>query len=251
MSQSTPSTWQLFKQLSNDELNPLVDYICKTSTEGLTTNDKYKNHSPDHTQYISEIYDEICLFGGNTFVNLFRREGPEYVEVLRDAAAKVGVKDVKGLTVLTLEQKMIEVLLRKAMKEASGEEKEELEELLRQAGLKEKDLRAFISGTTLVGLLSAVIYRTVMVEMSVVIANAVAKQLLGHGLRVAGGAALGRLGSVVLGPVGLILAGVWTAADIAGPAYRVTIPCTLHIAMLRQQYMCKQEAETMEGAFND
>lgn len=251
MSQSILSTWQLFEQLNNDELQPLVKYIQSASTEGLTTSTNYKKYYPEHTKYISEIYDEICLFGGNTFANLWRGKGPEYSEVLGDAATKVGVKNTKNLTVLKIEQNMIEVLLRKTTEGVSGKEREDLEELLRQAGLKEKDFSAFISGAALTGLLSAAVYRTVIAEVSVVIANAVAEQLLVHGLRVAGGAALGRLGSVLLGPVGWIIAGTWTAVDIAGPALRVTIPCTLHIAMLRQQWICKQETKGMGGAFDD
>ena len=31
----------------------------------------------------------------------------------------------------------------------------------------------------------------------------------------------------------MVLTGLWTAIDIAGPAYRVTIPCVIQIAFLR------------------
>ena len=36
------------------------------------------------------------------------------------------------------------------------------------------------------------------------------------------------------GPLGLILTASWTIIDVAGPAYRVTIPATIYIASLRQ-----------------
>ncbi|MUU32146.1 hypothetical protein F7210_07185, partial [Helicobacter pylori] len=35
------------------------------------------------------------------------------------------------------------------------------------------------------------------------------------------------------GPVGWIITGVWTAIDIAGPAYRVTIPACIVVTTLR------------------
>jgi len=39
--------------------------------------------------------------------------------------------------------------------------------------------------------------------------------------------------SVLAGPVGIALATVWTAVDLAGPAYRITISATIYIASLR------------------
>ena len=35
------------------------------------------------------------------------------------------------------------------------------------------------------------------------------------------------------GPIGWVLSSLWTIYDIAGPAYRVMIPCTITIAYLR------------------
>jgi uncharacterized protein YaaW (UPF0174 family) len=86
-----------------------------------------------------------------------------------------------------------------------------------------------------------------MYQASTLIASVVAKQLLGHGA----GFVAGRFGTLLLGPVGWVLAGIWTAVDVAGPAYRVTVPCTLHIAMLRQKWLCEQETAPLEEAFND
>ncbi|MFG9747714.1 ubiquinol-cytochrome C chaperone family protein [Pseudomonas aeruginosa] len=93
------------------------------------------------------------------------------------------------------------------------------------------------------------LYRT-----STVIVNSMAQQLLGHGLRsavVAGGTfAGGRAVAALAGPVGWVIAGVWTAVDLAGPAYRVTIPCVLHIAMLRLKARAEAATDFMNGAFD-
>lgn len=92
-------------------------------------------------------------------------------------------------------------------------------------------------------------------QVSTIVASAMAKQLLGYGIKLAAGgaagAALGRGVAVFMGPVGWILTGVWTAIDLAGPAFRVTVPCVLHIAMLRQKMMCAQLSSVFEGAFDD
>ncbi|WP_299315551.1 hypothetical protein [uncultured Halomonas sp.] len=251
MSQGHISTRELLDSASNEELEPLVEYILKASTEGLTAAAQYKRYHPDHSQYAGVIIDEIRQFGGNTFVNLFRKEGPPYSEVLKDAAEKVGVKEAEKFSVIELEQQMIQVLLRKATKEASGNELGEMEKVLREAGLNERDYKAFVSGASLVSLLTPQLYRLFMYQASSLIAGAVAKQLLGHGLRFGIGFTAGRFGSLLLGPIGWVLAGIWTAVDIAGPAYRVTVPCTLHIAMLRQKWLCEQETAPLGEAFND
>ena len=251
MSNDVISTHELLDSASNEDLEPLVEYILKASTESLSDSPQYKRYHPDHARYVDTIYDEIRLFGGNTFVNLFRKEGPPYAEVLKDAAEKVGVKNAEKFAVVDLELNMIQELLRKAGKEAEGKEREELEAALREAGMSEKDYKAFISGASLASLLTPHLYHLFMYQTSAIIASAVARQVLGHGLRVGAGFAAGRAGSLLLGPVGWVLAGVWTAADIAGPAYRVTVPCTLHIAMLRQKWLAKQETAPLEEAFDD
>lgn len=251
MSQGHISTRELLDSASNEGLEPLVEYILKASTQGLAATEQYKRHYPDHTQYVGEIIDEIRQFGGNTFVNLFRKEGPPYSEVLKDAAEKVGVKDAEKYSDIELEQQMIQVLLRKATQKASSSELSDMEKVLREAGLNERDYKAFVSGATLVSLLTPQLYRLFMYQASSLIAGAVAKQILGHGLRVGIGFTAGRFGSLLLGPIGWVLAGLWTVVDIAGPAYRVTVPCTLHIAMLRQKWLCEQETTPLWEAFND
>ena len=96
--------------------------------------------------------------------------------------------------------------------------------------------------------------RMILYRTSTVIVNSMAQQLLGHGLRsavVAGGTfAGGRAVAALAGPVGWVIAGVWTAVDLAGPAYRVTIPCVLHIAMLRLKARAEAATDFMNGAFD-
>ena len=72
-------------------------------------------------------------------------------------------------------------------------------------------------------------------KLAAIVANAVAKFILGRGLTLAGNATLMRSIGLFAGPIGLAITCLWTAIDIAGPAYLVTIPCVLHIAMLRQK----------------
>lgn len=251
MAENFISTEALLKQASNEDLEPLVQYILKASTESLSNHQNYKSYSPDHRRYAKEIYDEIRLFGGNTFVNLVRGEGPPYIEVLQDAAQKVGVKEIENCSELKLEERMIQTLLRKALKDTKGKELEEIQEQLRKAGLNERNYKAFISGASLASLLAPHLYRIFLYQTSRTIAHSIARQMLGYGFSMGSVVLARRALTTLLGPVAVLLTGIWTAIDIAGPAYRVTVPCTLHIAMLRQQWMADQEIGPLEEVFND
>lgn len=247
------STVHLMERSVNEDLDPLVKYILEASTtESLSSSELYKAHQPNHRRYPNEILKEIRLFGGNTFVNLFRKEGPTYLEVVQDVASKFGVSKASTYTSVTaLEEELIQKILRDALSKAKGQEREDMEAILREAGVSKSDLSALLSGASLLTLLGAKAASYVTYELSTIIAAAVAKQLLGMGIRVAGGATIGQGVAVLTGPIGWILTGVWTAIDLAGPAFRVTAPCVLHIAMLRQREICAQNTVDLQGAFDD
>ena len=67
------------------------------------------------------------------------------------------------------------------------------------------------------------------------VANALAKFLTGRGLTIVANAALTKWLSVFAGPIGWAVTALWTVIDIAGPAYRVTIPAVIQIAYMRQK----------------
>lgn len=110
---ATISTYEVLESASNEDLQPLVEYILKTSTtEMLSIKDVYKRHQPNHKRYTDEILEEIRLFGGNSFANLFRSSGPEYLEVVQDVAKKFGVKEVDSYGLVELEEELIQTILR-------------------------------------------------------------------------------------------------------------------------------------------
>lgn len=74
-----------------------------------------------------------------------------------------------------------------------------------------------------------------------IVANAVSKSLLGRGLAMASNAALTRWLSIFAGPIGWSVTAIWTAIDIAGPAYRVTIPSVVQIAYMRAKMNMNKE----------
>ena len=71
-------------------------------------------------------------------------------------------------------------------------------------------------------------------QLAVIIANSVAKALMGQGLTFVANATLTRGLAVFAGPIGWAITGGLTVISLAGPAKRVTIPATIYIASLRQ-----------------
>jgi uncharacterized protein YaaW (UPF0174 family) len=73
-------------------------------------------------------------------------------------------------------------------------------------------------------------------QLTLIIVNAVLKVIIGRGLSLGGNVILVRTMAILTGPIGWVITALWAAMDIAGPAYRVTIPSVMIVSMLRQKY---------------
>lgn len=237
------------KDVKSDDLNDLV--YCLTHdkdgssrlTEELTVNDKYKTHNPDHNKYWDLIAAEIQCFGANTFATIFRGgKGVQYKEVLEDVCDKMKVNFNKDSSVETIEKNLLMKILADALDKMS---KEELKELAESLGLKNT---SGITSQTLAGIFQAIFkaggFKSY--QLTVIIVNAILKALIGRGLTLGGNILLTRTMTILTGPIGWVITGLWTAVDIAGPAYRVTIPAVIQIAVLRQKYLYENIASTVE-----
>ncbi len=223
----------VLEKASNEDLNFLVDLIIDTMTNMLCIKDEYIKYAPNHSKYTHLIADEIRAFGGNTFANLFRGgDGPSYEEIVGDVAAKLKAPHPKNCSIERMEDAILETVLTQALEKMSDAEKREL---LKEIGggdvmalTGQGVTAAFITIFRLGGFKSY--------QLTVIIVNAVLKAVIGRGLALTGNAILTKALSIVTGPIGWVVTGVWTAIDIAGPATRVTIPAVVYIAMLRKKY---------------
>ena len=213
---------RVLRESSNEDLGPLVSYLTKPITETLSKEAKYQRYYPDHAKYVDQIAHEIRLFGGSTFVNKPRGEGPPYKEIVQDVATKLGVDCEYYDSVERVEMKIIKEIFDRSLKGMSDKKKEEVFKAFKEEGVKNLD---FSAGSPMALLVAATV------------ANRVAKMVLG---RVIGGIG-GRVITILAGPIGWVITGIWTAISIAGPAYRVTIPCVCHVAYLRQKIQARKD----------
>lgn len=221
---------------SNDDLRLLCDIVVKDKhgnfrmTEGISGSETFKRFYPDNIRaLLPELVDEFRLFGGNTFANLFRGTGPQYTEILRDVAKRNKVSFSKRNTDEQIEQYLLQKLFDDSLNNASDEE---LREMMKELGYPTTNFTRQAAIATLMMAWKTGGFQSYILLVSVV--NAIMKFLIGRGLSFAANAALTRMASIMMGPVGWVLTALWTLVDIAGPAYRVTVPAVIQIAYIRQ-----------------
>ena len=200
-------------------------------TEELTTHDRYKESSPDHHAYWDLIAAEIQCFGANTLATMFRGgEGVLYREVLTDVCDKMKVSYHGGSSVETIELHLLMKVLTDSMKEMGPEELEAVCDDLDLSPMRYTPEAVTIALQMAIRLGGFASYK-----IAAIVANAVARALIGRGLSLAANAALTRLMGAFAGPIGWTLSAAWLLVDIAGPAYRITVPAVIMVAYLRAE----------------
>jgi uncharacterized protein YaaW (UPF0174 family) len=231
---------EFLSQICSEDLEDLVYCITHDKdgnsrlTEELTLSDRYKQHNPDHQKYWDLIAAEIQCFGANTFATLARGgKGVEYKEILIDVCDKMKVNYNKDSSTEKIENNLLMKILTDALEKMSPEE---LKSLVETIGIKntnnitpEAMVAAFQTIFRLGGFKSY--------QLTFIIVNAILKALIGRGLPFAAGPVIAQTLKILTGPIGWAITGIWTAIDIASPAYRVTIPAVILVSALRQKHL--------------
>lgn len=83
--------YSLLSVCNDEELEPLVNYIRYKFTNSLIFDKDFDKYRSSPSKYYKKIGDEIRSFGGNTYVNFIRGEGPEYKDVLIDVCKMLNI----------------------------------------------------------------------------------------------------------------------------------------------------------------
>jgi len=237
---------EFFQECDNDDLDILVQ-ILTTGKDGedrvaqqLKDTKRYKEHYPDHVQYWDLIAAELQTYGANTFGTLFRGgKGVLYREVLTDVCDKLKVNYNKASAVVVIEMNLLmKVLVDSLDKMDPGQIKKLVGTMdLKTTSFTKQGVVAALQGAIRLGGFRS--YQT-----AVIVANAVAKAVIGRGLSLGANATLVKAVSVFAGPIGLALTAIWTLIDVGGPAYRVTIPAVVHVAYMRAKAQYSRASDT-------
>ena len=221
----------VLERASDADLLPLVEYMLKKLSNGIDTDERYKSDPKKPTSYADLIADEIRLFGGNTFANLARGGvGVPYREVVCDVADKMKVSYNKASTVERIELLIVQKIFEDSIEKMTEEDRQKL--------IKDLGIRGIPVGSsaTMQAIIKMGGFKSY--QIAVIVANSIAKFILGRGLSFAANASLTKIMSIFAGPLGWVISSLWTLIDVAGPSYKTTIPCVIHVAMLRQKQNC-------------
>lgn len=211
---------QLLLNADKGDIDLLIDYVTNTGKFGFSMSDNVKAVLQDAKR--QDIPDEETLrllvrelqhFGGNTFVNLFRRNGVNYSEIVDDVTSHLMVKVPATASVEEKETLIIDCVFTSSWKKMSDDERSQI---LRDMG---------INGSASMDI--------PVWQRAALVANSLAQTTAGKVLPLIAGLGIGRVLGVLTGPVGLAITGLYTAYDISNPAFRVTLPCVVQIAWIR------------------
>lgn len=264
----------LLAQADVADLDILVDYITDNGEGRISLNNdvcarlvKCKERKTYTDTDRSLIGREIRAFGGNTLSNVYRdmrsslsfgslldKVLPDvdaaisYDEVAKDVASHLKVQFDKNEDVLIVEDGILRKILRDSFERMSPDERATV---LKELNVTDLAMLGPAASAALIAAGRAGGFATY--KLALVVANAVSKALLGRGLPLVVNAAAARTIGVVLGPIGWVVTGVWTLADMASPAYRVTVPCVVQIAYMRQKAIVEANSKacTACGARNE
>lgn len=234
---------QFLQNCENEDLRALCDILMYDNdgelriSESLSNSDCYLACYPDNMRDMwKDLASELRCYGGNSLLNYLRHgQGPSYESIVYDVCKRMEVEDIdKHDTAEEMEQKLLIALSVKAIGEMT---EEQARAIMEESGVVGYDY-------TKAGLLAALltlrlVNKRVFIYVLESIVNMLSKILLGRGITMMGLGALSRVFGIVFGPVSWIILSGWTAWDIMGPAYRVTIPAVLQVAYMRIKYQAK------------
>lgn len=216
----------LLLNADKNDIDLLIDYITPDGKFNFSQSDRVKKALRDGKN--SEAVDEETLrllirelqhFGGNTVMNLFRRNGVSYSEIVDDVASHLKIKVAKNAPVKEKESLIIDAIFASSWNKMSDDDRRQL--------LRDMGINTSISLDKLSRMELPLLQRAAMV------ASGLAQIATGKALPLIAGLGIGRVLGVLTGPVGLALTGLYTAYDISNPAFRITLPCVVQIAWIR------------------
>ena len=233
----------LLRKASSDDLGILVECIHKDRNEELSSVPAFQAQNPrageniydgDHRVYADDIAAEIQRYCGNTISNAFRGgKGVPYIEAVHDVADHLKVNYNPSAAVDRIEREILLKVLEKAYEKMSDEEKRELLEELEAPNIA-ASLPAALPVMAVQGAINMSGF--VAYKLTVIVANAIAKSILGRGLSLAANAALARSLSVFAGPIGWAVSAGWVIYELGGPRLSSPSSCVAHVSFLRQKY---------------
>lgn len=258
---------QVLSRADAEDLDVLVDYITD-SGKGRISLDKSvcvhlvnarTAHKYEDTE-LQLIEKEIRRYGGNSIANLFRdvrgllgllgstesggadalaAEAVTYDEIVKDVAEHLKVELGRSSSTPEREEGIMKSLLIASLEKTTLEQRESLVKDLgipNANNVAKRGIEAVAAGIA-----AAVLTNTMAFQLSRTVASATLQALAGRALVVTASSFVARPVVALAGPIGWAITGAWALADMASPAYRVTVPCVVQVAYMRRKTRMRLE----------
>lgn len=227
------------QSVPQEQLKVFVDTIIEKGgiTETLSVSEDYKQYGENYSAYWHRIEQEYREFGSNSFFNVFS-EPDTYEDILKRVLKQCDVSFSSSDSIEMMEESLLEKIIKDMWEKLDQSERIAILSEIK-SDVPNMDFNAIggITSSMLIQIFRAGGFASYKITLIVV--NAIVKAILGRGLSLAANAGLARAIGVITGPIGMILTSLWTIYDLAGPAYRVIIPCTILIAAYRKMELNK------------
>ena len=219
---------EFLQYCSNEELNFFVELFTKeaSTTETLTSEQKYRKNFPKHSKYWKLIVAELQYFGGNTFLNILRGRGVLYKEILCNVCEKEYINYDKNADVSQIEKSFIYTYLKKSISEMNIADRNLFRNNFKLIEIDELKLFNEIRKKIFV---DDAFFQNITTNLT----NSLGKNILKQGVKVVLPIVAQQLLKKTLSlPIGIAL----TVKDISDPAFRITLPSVFYISYLRNKY---------------
>ncbi|MFS2162589.1 hypothetical protein [Variovorax sp. Varisp62] len=251
---------EILRGADTGDLDVLVDYITDSGKGRMALDNDVcaqlvraksaQAYGPNERMLIES---ELRQFGGNTVANLMRNmrgllgsltssaSGSSstqaatvpYDEIVRDVAEHLKVEFDKYASTPEVEDGIMNALLAASFEKMKPDQRELI---LNDLGIPgAADLAQRSAAAISAGIAAAALSSVMAYHLSRSVAAASVQALLGRGLAIGATSVIARPIAVLAGPIGWAVTGAWALADMASPAYRVTVPCVVQIAYMRKK----------------
>jgi len=219
---------------SNDRLAGLLAQVLERDPWRLRP--LCDRHGVELGDGVGALVREIGLDGANTIASLLRRRrGVEYAEIARDVASKLKVGVEADADEVAVEHRILDAVLGRYVDGASAEDRATILRELQAAGADVTDAgKVLVHGAWAAGSLAALVNGIGQQAVAAVVKQIVLKTVGREAAKIAGRRAAA-IASVAIPLLNVVMVG-WTVVDLAGPAFRKTVPTVLEIALLRLEF---------------
>lgn len=232
MDRSTGSTRNLLRRLISRSVKNEEGRRVRARLEKI-----FERHGVERKEGVDVLLEEVRRDGANTIASFFQQDLPPYIDIVQDVAKKIGVEEPKN-KLNQLEEQIVFSVMELFLKKEGKDAEQFLEQLIKESedsGLSShEDLKKILNDMQSAGVAARSLGAMVLLADGLgakIVSKSVTRLVAANAATAAGV----RAASFAIPLLNVALVG-WTVWDLAGPAYRKTIPTVLEIALLRMEF---------------